>query len=118
MISQAALVLLALSIAAALGALWAVFVVLAWDLEEGTQRFADKVFGVGAGMILAASILVGELTALLAMGMGEIAQVPAVLVGLLGLSWGTGYVDLTPGLFAIAALAVFLIARAVDSRTG
>lgn len=107
------LMTLAISLIAVLGLLWAVYFVFERDAEEATQRFADRVFGTATGAVIAFTVLVGEAIAFVAIIVETIMGVPSLIIALIGLGGLGGSPEMSPGIFAIVAIAVFLASRAV-----
>lgn len=107
------LMTLGISLISVLGLLWAVYFVLERDAEDATERFSERLFGTAAGAVVSFSVLAGEFVGFIAMIFETIMQVPALLLALIGLGGLSGTVDMSPGLFAIVAAAVFIGSRAV-----
>ena len=106
------------AIALGFGVLWLGFVLVEDNVEEATRRLSRGFFGRLVGMFGAFAVVAGEA----AWAASELAailfDIPAVIITILGLGGMTGHVDMSPGMFLIAAAATFLVSMAIDSRRG
>ena len=107
----AALTALALFI----GGLWLVYFLIERNAEDATERFSEALFSRVVGAVGALAVLMGEL----ANAAGEVAaiimSIPSLLIAALGFGALSGSADMSPGMFLVIALFVFLAARALSS---
>lgn len=97
------------------GLLWSVYYLLERDAEDATERFSQALFSRFVGAFGALAVFTGELANMAGDLTAIIMQIPSVLIALLGAGAISGDIDISPGMFLVVALVVFLLARAVSS---
>lgn len=98
------------------GGLWVVYYLLEMDPEKATERVSDKFASWTLGAVGSLSILTGEFADLAGEIVAAIFQVPSVIIALIGFGAMRGTIDISPGMFAIVAIATFLLGRAFRGR--
>lgn len=100
--------LAAASLVGTLLALWLAVYARTGDASAASAWLQEKVGGILVGAVASAAWLLGFAAAFIDQAM----QIPSVLLALLGVGQAVGAYDLSPGMFAIGALAAFAAAMA------
>lgn len=109
------LIVVGLGIVLTFGAVWGLFYLLERDAEQASKQVSESVFGIGTGALASMAVFVGELAQFGGEVVASIIAIPGLLLALVGIGQSAGVWDLNPGVFALVAVATFLLARAVKS---
>lgn len=98
------------------GGLWVVYFLLEMDPEKATEKVGEKFSSWTLGAVGSLSILTGEFTYVASEIIAAIMSTPSMIMAVLGLGAASNAIDISPGMFAIIAIATFLIGRAFQGR--
>lgn len=113
-VSGSILIFAGAAFAATFASVWLLFLLLTRSIEDATRRTSQGVLGIFSGATAAFAIFMAELATVGASILAMVLSAPEIVLALFGLGSVSGWVDVSPGMFAIGAIGIILAARMVD----